>query len=124
VAPRRDWLLFALAVAVQLLVLYLPRVDTGGVDGPGLDKVVHATVFAAVAWTGRRAGVPVRLLAGLLVLQAVGSELVQGLLLPDRSGDPLDALADLAGVAVGLALPTGRHRDVREPDPAAERVAR
>jgi len=32
------------------------------------------------------------------------SELVQALLLPDRSGDPYDVLADLAGAFAGWLL--------------------
>jgi hypothetical protein len=112
-----DRLLLAAAVVAQLLVLYLPRVDAPGAGAPGLDKLTHAAVFAAVAWTGRRAGVDPRLLLVLLVVQAVASEAVQGALLPERSGDPFDVAADLAGTAVGLLLPLGRR--VPEPDPAA-----
>jgi hypothetical protein len=98
----RTWrVLLGCAVVVQLVALYWPRqVGDGGV--PGTDKVVHAALFAAVALTGRFAGVPVRWLVGLLVGHAVVSELVQALLLPVRSGDPWDVLADVVGVAVGL----------------------
>jgi hypothetical protein len=106
------WLLAA-AVAVQLVVLYWPRpVDTGG--GVGIDKVVHAALFAVVALTGRRAGVPPAWLAGLLLAHAVLSELLQHLVLPNRSGDPWDALADAVGVLVGMLLPLPRGAD----DPA------
>jgi VanZ family protein len=95
------WLLAA-AVVVQLVALYWPRpVDTGG--PPGLDKVVHCAVFAAVAFTGRRAGVPVAWLAGLLVAHAAVSEVVQATLLP-RDGDVLDAVADTVGTVAGLLL--------------------
>jgi hypothetical protein len=45
--------------------------------------------------------VPARWLLGALVANAVVSELVQHWLLPQRDGDPFDALADLAGVALG-----------------------
>lgn len=93
--------LFAAALVVQLVVLYWPGpVDAGGV--PGLDKVAHAAVFAAAALTGRRAGVPLALLVGGLVLHAVVSEVLQGTLLDARSADPWDAVADLAGIAIGL----------------------
>jgi VanZ family protein len=34
--------------------------------------------------------------------QAVLSELVQGVFLPHRSGDALDAVADLTGIALGV----------------------
>jgi hypothetical protein len=43
----------------------------------------------------------------LLALHGIESELVQHALLPARSGDPADAVADLAGVAVGGVLPRG-----------------
>ena len=38
------------------------------------------------------------------MVQAVGSEVLQGALLPNRSGDPWDVVADLVGVAAGLAV--------------------
>jgi VanZ family protein len=38
--------------------------------------------------------------------QAVLSEVVQGLFLPHRSGDVLDAVADLTGVALGVVVGT------------------
>ncbi len=95
-------LLLAVALAVQLIVLYAPRVpDVGAVAVPGADKLVHAAVFAAVTLTGLRAGLSPALVIGLTALHAPVSELVQHLVLPARSGDPADVLADLAGVALG-----------------------
>ncbi|WP_206690390.1 hypothetical protein [Quadrisphaera sp. INWT6] len=94
---------FAVAVLLQLVVLYAPRApSTGGV--PGVDKAVHLAVFGLVAWTGLRAGAPGRLLLPLLLAHAVVSEVLQDLVLPDRSGDPLDAVADAVGVLLGAAL--------------------
>ena len=93
-------MLLALSVVVQLAVLYWPR--TG--PGPGvqhLDKVVHAAVFGAVAFTGGRAGVPWRPLLLLLAAHAGVSELLQGALLPRRSADGWDVLADLLGTVAG-----------------------
>jgi VanZ family protein len=57
-----------------------------------------------VAFTGLKAGVPARWLLGALVANAIVSELVQHYLLPQRDGDPFDALADLVGVALGAWL--------------------
>jgi len=93
--------LLAVAVAGQLLVLYWPRpVPAGGL--PYLDKAVHLAVFAAVATTGLRARVlPAPWLIGLLALHAVVSEALQASVLPARSGDPWDVVADLVGVGVG-----------------------
>ena len=125
-APR--WL-FAAAVAVQLVVLYAPRApSTGGV--PGVDKVVHLLVFAAVAWTGRAAGVRLPLLVGLLLAHAVVSEGLQHWLLPGRSGDWRDAVADATGVLVGALLPApggaarGRMTPWRRTGPRSSQAGR
>jgi VanZ family protein len=105
-ASRFDTAAFAAAVVVNLVVLYWPRaVSEGGI--PNIDKVVHILVFGAVAWTGARAGLPVRWLVPVLVLHAVSSELVQHYLLPARSGDPVDAVADVLGVVAGVAVARG-----------------
>jgi len=90
-----------LLVAVHLAVLYAP--DTGGAPTfPGIDKVVHVATFASVAFAGLRAGLPARWWVPLVAAHAVVSELVQHWLLPHRSGDPADVLADLAGVGLGV----------------------
>lgn len=109
----RRWVPFALAVAVQLAVLYWPR----AVGTPGalpLDKVVHALVFGAVAWTGVRAGLRPGPLVIVLLAHAVLSEAVQDTLLPGRSGDPRDAAADAVGTLLG-AWSALRVRDTAAP---------
>jgi len=74
---------------------------TGGI--PYIDKVAHFGIFALVALTGRWAGVRLRWLAPLLVVQAVGSEIIQGTLESDgRDGSSFDAMADILGAAAGL----------------------
>ena len=95
-------LLFAGTVLVQLLVLYLPRAPAAG--GPGLDKLVHAAVFGAVLWAGLRCGFPTVPLVVALLAHAVLSEVLQERLLPNRSGDPLDVVADTVGVLLALAI--------------------
>jgi alkylation response protein AidB-like acyl-CoA dehydrogenase len=100
------------AVAVNLLLLYWPR-PVGGEGLPHLDKAVHLLAFAAVAWTGLRARVPAGWLLPLLVLHAVLSELAQARLLPDRSGDWADVLADLLGILAGTLLVRASWRDER-----------
>ncbi|MBK5248842.1 MAG: VanZ family protein [Actinomycetales bacterium] len=113
-APGRlAWAAFAAAVVVHLVGLYLPEVDTpAGLDVPGQDKVAHIVLFGLVMLTGRLAGIPAGWLAGALVLHAVVSELVQQLVLPHRTGDPLDVLADIGGILLGwyLSAIVGRHR--------------
>jgi len=95
--------LLVLAVLGQLVVLYLPS-DPGPLPFPQADKGVHLTVFLLPALLGLLAGLPPRWVVGALAVHAVLSEVVQGLLLPDRSGDPLDTLADLVGVGLGVLL--------------------
>lgn len=112
---------FAVAVALQLLVLYLPRAQVpGGMDVPGSDKALHVAVFALVMLTGVLAGLPARGLAVVLVAHAGISELVQHLLLPGRTGDLLDAVADLGGIALGWYLASMLDRHLA---PAAARRA-
>jgi len=114
--PARDRVLLAVAVAVQLVVLYAPRAPSTG-SLPGVDKVVHATVFAAVAWTAVRCGVARRVVAVVLAAHAVLSEVLQASLLPARSGDPRDAVADVAGVALALLLTRAGRETARRPHP-------
>ncbi|MEU8222127.1 VanZ family protein [Kribbella sp. NPDC048915] len=92
---------FVAAVALQLYGVYAPQEAGPNVGLPQIDKVAHLFLFAAVAFTGTKAGVPVRWLLGALVAHAAVSELVQHWFLPRRDGDPFDSLADLAGVALG-----------------------
>ena len=104
---RSVWLwriAFVAAVALQLYGVYSPREAGPHVGIPQIDKIAHCFLFAAVAFTGLKVGVPARWLLGALAANAIVSELVQHWLLPQRDGDPLDALADLAGVALGAWL--------------------
>ncbi|MBZ2196316.1 VanZ family protein [Ruania sp. N2-46] len=94
-------LAFAAAVVGQVLALYWPRVDIPGDGVPGTDKAVHVLIFAAVMATGLLAGIPAKWLALGLAAHAVLSELIQHLALPNRSGDLLDLVADLVGIALG-----------------------
>ena len=84
------------------MVLFSPGSDTPSVDFS--DKIVHATMFAALALTGALAGVPMRALAAALVVYAGLSEVLQAVLPIDRDGDWHDALADVIGVAIGLLI--------------------
>jgi len=69
-----------------------------------------------VALTGRWAGIRLRWLAPLLVVQAIGSEIIQGTLESNgRDGSAFDAMADLIGVAAGFGawefIARRHHRD-------------
>ncbi|SDF34765.1 hypothetical protein SAMN05660662_1788 [Blastococcus aurantiacus] len=94
---------FAVAVLVSLAVLFAPASDVPPAPA-GVDKVVHLALFAALALTGRWAGIGARPLAALLLGYAAVSELVQGLSALDRSMSLADWVADAAGVLLGLAL--------------------
>jgi VanZ family protein len=103
---------FVVACLIHLYGLYSPRQAGPQMNIPNIDKVAHLVLFGSVAYLGLRVGVRARLLLGLLVANAVVSELVQHFLLPNRSGDPFDSLADLVGVAVGAWL---GFRAIRRP---------
>jgi hypothetical protein len=90
---------FALAVLVSLAVLFAPASDVPS-SPPGVDKLVHATLFAGLALTGRWAGVARGLLAPVLVLYAAASEVIQGLI--GRDAAVGDLLADVVGLLLGL----------------------
>lgn len=94
---------FVAAVLLSMLMLFSPA---SGVPGgpPHSDKVVHALIFAVLAGTGRLAGLSWRQLALGLAAYAIASEVLQSLLPINRHGDPLDAVTDLVGVALGLLL--------------------
>lgn len=104
---------FGVTVVVQLVALYAPR--TPHVTAPELtDKVVHGLLFAVPLAVGLRAGLSARWLTVAFLVHAPVSELVQYAALPQRSGDPWDAVLDVIGVLVvlvGWALrPGGRYR--------------
>lgn len=94
---------FAVVVLVSLAVLFAPASDVPSAPA-GVDKVVHLALFAALAASGRWAGVAARRLAVLLLGYAALSEVVQGLPALGRSMSPADWVADAVGVLVGLVL--------------------
>lgn len=100
---RTAWhVAFVVALAAQLVALYWPRVAVDGFPQDS-DKVVHLLLFGVPAYLGVVAfgrWWP----ALVLVAHAPVSELLQGALLPGRSSTPADAIADLAGVALGVVL--------------------
>jgi VanZ family protein len=103
----KDWawrIAFVAAVALQLYGVYAPREAGPHIGIPQVDKIAHFFLFALVAFLGLKVRVPARWLLGALVANAIVSEFVQHWFLPQRDGDPFDALADLAGVAVGAWL--------------------
>ncbi|NEK95523.1 VanZ family protein [Modestobacter muralis] len=94
---------FAVAVLVSLAVLFTPP---SGVPSspPGVDKVVHLSLFLVLALTARWAGVGRQVATVSLVAYAAVSEVVQGTDLVGRDAELLDWVADSAGVLLGLTL--------------------
>jgi len=111
---RRRWRLLpaVTAVLVQLSVLYSPSGGGGIPAFPNFDKLVHCSVFAVPVLLALLAGLPKWPVVMVFALHAPVSELIQWTLLPRRSGDPWDVLADLVGVALGAAAGhlVTRHR--------------
>lgn len=79
---------------------------------PGMDKLIHALLYAALtaaylqALTRERRGrgADVLRVVGLAALYGLAMELCQKLLTSSRAMDPLDALANLAGALVSGLL--------------------
>jgi VanZ family protein len=109
--------LAGLAVLAQLYGLYRPGGPPQPELFPGVDKVEHLIGFAVpvalvliAGWRyrARRGRAVSRRFVGtvlvLFSLHAVASELIQGAFYVWRKGDPLDVVADLAGIALGLGV--------------------
>lgn len=98
--PGRLWpVAFAVVVVLHLAALYWPRVEMTGVP-VDTDKLGHAILFAVPTFVGVVAWCswwP----ALILIVHAPVSEYLQAAVLPHRSGSVADAVADLAGVALG-----------------------
>ncbi len=92
---------FGVLVVLHLAALYWPRVDVAG-PVTGTDKILHVLLFAAPTVAGLLAGVRPAYLLAVVALHAPASELMQHYLLPHRSGDAGDVVADLLGVVLGV----------------------
>jgi len=94
---------FGAVVLLSLVVLFTPASGTPTVY-PGVDKLIHLGLFAALALTGRWAGLRPAALAVGLTAYAAASEVLQAVLPIERDAAWTDALADVVGVAVGLLV--------------------
>jgi VanZ family protein len=106
---------FVAACLLHLYGVYSPSQAGPDVGLPLADKIGHLFLFGSVAFLGLKAAVPARRLLVALVGNALLSELVQHFVLPQRSGDPFDSVADLLGVAVGAWLATRSKAPSRGP---------
>ena len=68
------------------------------------DKVTHLMTFAALALSGRWAGLSPLPLLGGLTAYAAATEVLQSVLPINRHGDPRDLVADVLGLLIGLAI--------------------
>ena len=102
-ASRLWWAALVGAVLVQGVVLYAPS-GPGAAPFPNADKVVHVVVFLVPVLLALGAGCAPWLVVAVFAAHAVVSEVVQASLLPGRSGDGWDVVADLAGIGLGVAL--------------------
>jgi len=87
---------------ISLVTFLLPADDLTS-SAPN-DKVTHLLIFAALAVSGRWAGLPVLPLLGGLTAYAAVTEVLQAVLPINRHGDLRDLAADFVGVLVGLVL--------------------
>ena len=105
-------LLWTLGIFVALL---MPGTDVQQVEFWGSDKIVHFAIFAgfAMLWMRALRGLVRRRAVWIVavgVAIAVATELAQGVL-PGRSPDLYDALADIGGLVLGtLAYVVWRRR--------------
>lgn len=105
--PRR--IVFAAAMlGVQAAILYAPSAppppDSLRKRRIPVDKLIHISAFAAPSAALVRAGVSWRAVGAGMAVHAFVSELVQHHFLDGRSGEHTDVVANLTGVAAGLAV--------------------
>lgn len=106
--------LLGLGFALQFVALYAPDAPGSSSGFPHSDKVVHAVVFGIpvlVAGLGRVTWWPWVVLLG--AVHAPVSEVVQHVVLTQRSGDPWDVVADLVGLgmaSMGVLLVVRQRR--------------
>lgn len=91
------------AFVISLYALFSPAAGVPFLP-PGVDKIGHFALFAALALTARWGRLPERPLAVGLVGYAVLSEILQAALPINRDLSAWDAAADFAGIAIGLWL--------------------
>ncbi|MDO5049632.1 MAG: VanZ family protein [Actinomycetaceae bacterium] len=91
-----------IASIVDALLGWLP--GSSSPTDPGFDKIAHATGFAAVTAAALLSGWSWPWVIGLSAAHAVISEVIQWQFIPGRTGDPLDAAVDIAGILVAWTI--------------------
>lgn len=104
--PRAWQAASVLLVALVVVACLVPSGTLAVAQPVGIDKVEHFFAYAVLAtWFGGlypRTRYP--LIAAGLALLGLGIEVMQQLMGLGREADPLDMMANLAGLATGLAL--------------------
>lgn len=123
---RNPWLGPAAAVVWTMAILALcsiPGRDLPEVDIISIDKIGHFAMFAGFGWLWMRAlprrtrrSVAVVFVAGLAY--AILTEVYQGVIPIGREPDLWDAVANAAGLIVGIGLSSAR--DLRATSPAKQ----
>lgn len=98
---RIGWGLFGALLLAQVYLLYLST-GSGEPYFPHDDKVGHLLIFGAPAGLAVLLGRPWAV--GIVVAHALVSEPLQAWLTASRVADPWDLVADLTGIALGVAL--------------------
>ncbi|WP_261392824.1 VanZ family protein [Rhodococcus sp. BP22] len=103
--PLRYYVPLALALIAALIILFTPAsgVPSGFTHS---DKIIHFTLFFALAYTSRIAAVSALRTVLWTTTFAIASEILQAVLPLGRSGSLLDTAFDVAGAAVGVLVAT------------------
>ena len=118
--PRNRFILLsALWFAGSIYSLLFKAAETAPPPFPHFDKAAHCAAFFAQFWLAARAWLkdgrrpPYLPLAASALILAAATETAQAWFTAHRSGDLLDALADLTGTALALLLARQVYRNRR-----------
>lgn len=103
---RRTAFLLALVVVLALMLRPVQEVSSSN------DKIDHVAVFVALTVLGAWSQVQLRWLVPGLITYGAVTEVLQAQVTSDRHGDPMDLVADAAGV-LATALIVLAFRRVR-----------
>lgn len=110
-------LILATLAQIGFFLPKLPEAAEPATRVPFADKIVHIAIFAFTTWALLRLGPHLRgrkivIVAGGLFAWAWIIEAIQSLM-PNRSADPTDVLADTLGIALGITLSYALARRTR-----------
>jgi len=101
------WWLTAVVLVVHVVGIYLPGSPDGSLElpgVPGVDKLIHASLFGLPLYLLAVLTRRIWLWAGFFAAMAGISEVIQWRFIPYRDGDVWDAVADLVGIAIAVLL--------------------